>query len=189
MLSIFEFLDYDTFLSIWYWALVIISWSLTCHYTLGVPFDVVVRADRMGGQYAQDCDQLALIHARRIDTVLRRGGPFIAGFSAFVLVSLATLGFWFGYDIATALFMIGAPIGLAGILGARLSLRVLVGMISGEQLRRMIAKRRFWDQVIGVCAIFITALISAWHALSAELQAKNGTGLYEVFQSLLADWF
>ena len=188
-MTIFEFLDYDTFLSVWYWALVIIAWSLTCHYTMGVPFDVVVRANRLGGQHARDCDQLALIHARRIDTVLRRGGPIIVGFAAFLLVSLATLGFWFGYEIATAFFMILAPVGLVSALGARLSGRVLARSLAGESLRRMISRRRFWDQVIGVIAICITALITGWHAVSAELQATNGVALRDVVQSLLADWF
>ena len=188
-MAILTYLDYDTFLSVWYWVLVIVAWSLACHYTMGVPFDLVARADRQGGQHAADCDQLALIHARRIVSVLRRGGPVLVALTMFILVSLATLGFWFGYQVAVAFFLILAPIALVSVLGARLSMRVLAAGLSGEPLRRMIARRRFWDQVIGVCAISVTALAAGWHAVAADFQALNGITLGQALFKVLADWF
>ncbi len=188
-MAIFEFIDYDTFLSLWYWVLVIVAWSLTCHYTMGVPFDVVVRADRHGGQHTDDCDQLAMIHARRIATVLRKGGVFFVAFVAFLLASLATLGFWFDYQVASAFFLILAPICVVSIFGARLSLRVLAGNVTGDPLRRMITRRRFWDQVIGVCAIAVTALVTGWHAVAADFEALNGITLGQALLKALADWF
>lgn len=156
---------------------------------MGVPFDVVVRADRQGGQHADDCDQLAMIHARRIATVLHRGGPFLVGFGTFLLVSLATMGFWFGYQLALAFFLILAPIGFVSLFGARLSLRVLAASISGEPLRRMIARRRFWDQVVGVCAIALSALVTGWQVVAADFEALNGITLGQALFKALADWF
>jgi hypothetical protein len=189
VLAVFEFLDYGAFLSVWYWALVILAWALTCHYTMGVPYDVVVRADRLGGQHAADCDQLAMIHARRITNVMKRGGVFIVGAAAFTAASLATLGFWFGYEVAAAFFLILVPVGLVAALGARLSGKVLAQAVTGENLRKLISRRRFWDQVIGVLAICVTALFTGWHAVSDSLQASDGVDLGDVFMSLLAGWF
>ena len=186
---LFTFLDYQAFQSVWYWVLVIVAWSLTCHYTLGVPFDIVARANRHGGQAAEDCDQLVMIHARRIDDLMAKAGAIFVGSVTFLLVSLLTLGFWFGYELATAFFLILGPISLVGALGARLSLRVLSQTVTGEKLRAMIARRRFWDQFIGVVAVCFSAVTTAWHVVAGEFAAQNGVSLGRALLTMLADLF
>jgi hypothetical protein len=148
-LTIFDFLNYDAFLSVWYWALVILIWTVISHHTIGVPFDLVQRAARLGGQHAEDCDELAMIHARRIVGAVGTAGPLIAGAAMFLLTVLATLGFWLGQEMARAVFMILAPASLAAALGARLAGTVLNQALQGEDLRNALARRRRWDQVIG----------------------------------------
>jgi hypothetical protein len=48
--NVFEVIDMRSFSSLWYWIALAVMWSSASHYVLGVPFDLVQRARRRGGQ-------------------------------------------------------------------------------------------------------------------------------------------
>ena len=67
--TILDVIDPRSFSSLWYWIVLAVAWSSASHWVLGVPFDVVTRARRHGGQAALDLDDLAGVTA--LGAVLR----------------------------------------------------------------------------------------------------------------------
>lgn len=54
-----DFIDFSTFSSIWYWLFLALAWSSRTHWTIGAPFDAVIRADKRGGKWEDDLDAAA----------------------------------------------------------------------------------------------------------------------------------
>ena len=154
-------LSAKSFSSIWYWIITFLAWMLACHVTLGVPFDILVRAER-DASFAQDAEEAARIQVRRVVQIF--GSPMSRMCSvaaiAFFLAVLATFGFYYGYEVATASFMLIAPLVLVQILGVRLAFAADANEWSGPHLRAALNRRRFWNQVIGLFAITVTAAVA-----------------------------
>ena len=64
--TIFELIDMRSFSNLWYWIALAIMWSTLSHRVLGVPFDMVQRARKYGGQSAQDLDDMVRINVNRL---------------------------------------------------------------------------------------------------------------------------
>jgi len=86
-----------------------------------------------------------------------------------VLAVLAVMGFFYRVEFAQAVFLIGAPWALVGMLSVRHA-RVLTRLqIEGQALCKTLGRYRFFNQLIGLVAIFITAFWGMWHNLSATV--------------------
>jgi len=159
---IFQFLDFSSFWSLWYWILTVVTWSMTSHWTIGIPYDAVVRANRQGGVFAEHCDLLAEINAHRLTYYFDRGGLFFAGFVGFILAGVGTLGFYFHNELSAAFFMLIAPLSLVMAFSMRFAYRVQNKGWRGEELRKRLRWRRFWNQLIGALSISATATVAVW---------------------------
>ncbi|MGR3723647.1 component of SufBCD complex [Abyssibius alkaniclasticus] len=162
----FEILDLNSFWSLWYWILTVVAWSMNSHFTMGVPHDCVQRAERLGGAWEEHVDALAVVYSTRLRYFMERGGVFMAGFVAFILAVLVTLGFGFGSEIAQALTMLVAPLIFANVFTVRLALRVSRDGLKGAPLRLALSRRRLWNQVIGLCAILAQTGVATWYFLN-----------------------
>ncbi len=172
--SVIEIIDMRSFTSVWYWIFLAVAWSSTAHWTLGVPFDAVTRArrssGRASGQAAQDeLETLVHVNCNRIVHIMDISGLWIVVFGFFVLTILATLGFFYRIEFAQAVFLIAAPWTLVAMLSVRNARKLQAVAPVGEALRRHIARLRFYNQLIGLTAIFITAFWGMWHNLSATV--------------------
>lgn len=129
--AILAILDSRSFSTVWYWLMLATCWSLAGRSVLGVPPDVVhkvLRAnpDRAGhdpraeeGAAIALFDWLSLMLPRwRVDP---REGVWLTGLAAFALAILATLGFFYGLEMAQALFLLAAPFGLLAVMRYRLA--------------------------------------------------------------------
>src|SRR5690606_25683718 len=96
--SLFSTIDFRSFSNLWFWLVLAVAWSNVTHFVMGVPFDLVQRARRRGGEVMEDLNTLAQIQARRRMNILRTSGPWLVGFWMAVLSALATLGFVYGYE-------------------------------------------------------------------------------------------
>lgn len=150
----------DSFSSIWYWIMTGIAWSMTCHFTIGVPYDSLVRAHSKGGKHAEETELLAKLQVRRITGALEGAVSFIVAVVAFFLAILATFGFGYGYEIAQATFLLLAPLVLVHGLGIRLAFRIARDQVEGPALRKALVRRRFWNQVIGLSSIFVASMMA-----------------------------
>ncbi len=161
----FEFLDLKSFWSIWYWLLTIVTWSMTSHWTLGVPFDMIILAERKGEDFAERCEILIQINIDRLIYYFDKGGVFFSGFAAFMLAALGTLGFYMGSELFAALFMLVAPLTLVMVFTVRFAYKARRLGWTGEELRRRLRWRRLFNQVIGMVAIILTTMVAVIYFL------------------------
>ncbi|MFC4671872.1 component of SufBCD complex [Seohaeicola nanhaiensis] len=164
--SIFELIDMRSFSNLWFWIALAVFWSTTSHWVLGVPFDMVQRARRHGGQAEADLADIARVNVNRLLFIARISGLWILGFACFVLTMLALLGFWYGVEFAQALFLLAFPMSLVGLLSLSTAQQIETEESQGEQLCRRLTRHRLKVQLIGTASIFVTALWGMYQNLN-----------------------
>lgn len=164
--TLFELIDMRSFSNLWFWIVLAVVWSTTSHYGLGVPFDMVLRAKRHGGQTEIDLEDLVRINTNRLLFIAQMSGLWIAGFGCFFLTTLALLGFVYGNEFAQSLLLLGLPLSLVGLLSLSTARLIQEEDARGEQLRRRLTRHRLYSQIIGMISIFVTALWGMFQNLS-----------------------
>ncbi|WP_227268046.1 component of SufBCD complex [Roseobacter weihaiensis] len=164
--SIFELIDMRSFSNLWFWIALAVMWSTASHWVLGVPYDMVLRARRNGGQAQQDLEDLVRINTNRLLFIARVSGLWILGLACFVLTGLAVLGFFYSLEIAQALFLLGFPMSIVGALSLSTARLIEQEEAGGELLRKRLARHRLYVQITGVISIFLTALWGMYQNLS-----------------------
>lgn len=159
-------IDFRTFSNIWYWLAVMVTWAVATHWVIGVPFDMVVRARRQGGQAAQDLDILVAINLRRLLTLSGTPTVILVGIGAFVVTAAAMLGFVYGLELAQGLFCLVFPLVFVAVLTWRSCQRLALDQQTGPALIRALVRLRFWIQLIAITALFCTALLGIYVMLS-----------------------
>lgn len=164
--AILQVIDLRSFSSIWYWVLVAITWSTVTNWVLGIPSDLIHRARSKGGQAAIDLSDLVRINVNRQLNVAAMAGLWLMGIACFWLTGLALLGFVYGVEIAQAVFLLLFPLSIIG--GMSLSAGRLIAETDpqGDDLYRILLRQRLWTQIIGMSAIFITALYGMFQNLA-----------------------
>lgn len=160
--QVIELIDFRSFSNLWFWVAVAVMWSMASHWVLGVPFDMIVRARRQGGEVAEDVAALVAINTRRMVYILRVAGLWLVGGVAAVLSGLALLGFWYGIELAQAVLCLALPMTLVGALSARTTRRLQDGAAGGVPLFRTLSRHRMAVQGIGMVSIFVTAMWGMW---------------------------
>ncbi len=156
--SIFELIDMRSFSTLWFWIALGSAWVTAIHYVLGIPYDMVARAARQNGQAAADLQALARIRVRRLLGVAHAGGAWLVGAGAMVLTVLALLGFRYGLEFAQAVFLLALPLSLVAALSVRTAEDIARRDLTGEALRRRLARHRHAVQAIAMASIFFTAM-------------------------------
>lgn len=159
---VFELIDLRSFSNLWYWIMLGVVWSMASHWVLGVPFDMIVRARRHGGQTQDDLETLVRINTQRMLFISRTAGLGLAAVSSFVLSVLVVLGFCYGIEFSQALVLLLFPLMLLFMLSLRQARLIEAGAGQGEALHRRLSRHRFSTQVLGMIAIFITSLFGMW---------------------------
>ncbi|SPF80357.1 component of SufBCD complex [Pseudoprimorskyibacter insulae] len=163
---VFEVIDMRSFSNLWFWIILAVMWSTSSHWILGVPFDMVGRAQKVGGQAAVDLEDLARIHVNRVLYIAETAGLILLGLGCFVLTALFLLGAFYGIEFAQALFLLGFPTSVVWLLNIRLAKRIRDGQLQADALCTMLSRHRVWIQVIGMMSIFVTALWGMYQNLS-----------------------
>jgi putative effector of murein hydrolase LrgA (UPF0299 family) len=169
--SIFELIDMRSFSNLWFWIALAVMWSTASHWVLGVPYDMVLRAKRQGGQSEQDLEDLVRINSNRMLFIARVSGLWLLGFGCFLLTALFILGFVYDVEIAQALFLLGMPMSIVGLLSLSTARLINEEQATGEALRRRLARHRFFVQLTGVVSIFVTALWGMYQNFSIGVLA------------------
>jgi hypothetical protein len=158
-LGVFTIFGTASFQNIWYWAFSVLAWTLATQRTLGVPYDMLLRARRDPEELPR-VEWLAHHAAGRVTAVGARAGTAIAAAVGFALAGLFVFGFLSQYEIARASFVLAFPLAMIGYSTLRLALSVEKHDLRGAVLVRVLARRRFWHQVVAVLAI-LNALVTA----------------------------
>ena len=163
--ALFQVIDLRSFSSVWYWIVLAVTWSSVSHWVLGVPFDLISRARRHGGQDYADFVDLVRINTRRLLVIAQSAGLIIIAFTCFLLTSLAVLGFWYGFELAQAIFMLALPLSAVGAVSLATARKIVDLQPEGDDLFNTLFRHRIWTQVIGMVAIFVTAMYGMYQNL------------------------
>lgn len=164
--NVFELIDMRSFSNLWFWIALAVLWSTASHWVLGVPYDMVLRARRYGGQAEQDLEDMVRINTNRLLFIANVSGLWLLGLGCFLLTALGVLGFFYALEIAQALFLLGLPMSIVGLLSLSTARLIHQELASGEALRRRLTRHRLYVQIIGMISIFVTALWGMYQNLS-----------------------
>lgn len=159
---VLELIDLRSFSNLWYWIMLGVMWSSASHWVLGVPFDMIQRAHRHGGQAAADLETMVRINADRLLHVMRTSGSWLTGLGSFLLTVLAVLGFGYRIEFAQAVLFLVAPLTVLMLMSVRQAGLIEAGAGSGEALYTRLRRHRMGTQVLGMVSIFITSLWGMW---------------------------
>ncbi len=156
--TVFELIDMRSFSNLWFWISLAVVWSTASHWVLGVPYDMVQRADRHGGQPEVDLEDMVRINCNRMLYIGRVSGLWLLALTCAVLTGLGLLGFLYWIEFAQAVFLLAFPLAIVGGLSLATAGRIEAHELKGKALRRQLRRHRLYVQLIGVAAIFVTAM-------------------------------
>lgn len=163
-----QVIDLRSFSNLWYWIGLAVIWSCASHWVIGVPFDMITRARRHGGQAQADLETLVRINVERTLYIVQTTGLFLLGFACFVLTMLALLGWLYRTEFAQAVFLILFPLTLSGLLSIRTCRRIWDEEPLGDALHHRLIRHRQMVQLLGMVAIFVTALWGMYRNLTVS---------------------
>lgn len=153
-----ELIDLRSFSNLWYWIALAVTWSQASHWVIGVPFDMVMRARRIGGEATRDLDDMTRVCVNRILYIHQTAGVALVAVVAAILTCLGLLGFVYQVEFCQAVFLIAFPLSLVGILTLRTASRIAAENESGEALMNRLKWHRRAVQGVGMVSIFLTAM-------------------------------
>ena len=155
-----------SFSNLWFWIALAVLWSTASHWILGVPYDMVLRARRQGGQTEQDLEDLVRINTNRMLYIARVSGLWMLGIGCFILSGLVVLGFVYRIEFAQALFLLGFPMSIVALISLSTARLIQQEEATGEQLCKRLARNRLYIQITGLVSIFLTALWGMYQNMS-----------------------
>ena len=164
--SVFELIDMRSFSNLWFWIALAVFWSSASHWVLGVPYDMVLRARRVGGQAEIDLEDMTRVNVNRLLYIGRVSGIWILGFTCFVLSGLTVLAVWYRIEFAQALLFLVFPMSLIGALSLSTAKLIETEGSSGDLLHKRLGRHRIYTQMIGTVSIFVTALWGMYQNLT-----------------------
>lgn len=168
--NVFELIDMRSFSNLWFWIALAVIWSSTSHWVLGVPWDMVTRVRRdKDPDSLRDLEDMVRINTNRILFITRETGVLLAAFLGFVLTILCLLGFVYGNEFSQAMFLLGFPLSMVGLLSARTAQLIQDRGLCGDALIRRMGRHRLSTQIVGTVAIFVTAMWGMFQNMSASV--------------------
>lgn len=164
--TIFELIDMRSFSNLWYWVGLSIFWSTVGHWVLGVPHDMIRRAEKDGDpQLVHDVETLVAVHVRRLLFINRTAGVWMVASLSFALSGLLLLSFRYDVEFAQAVLCLVLPATLVYLLVLRTARIIEAGENTGAALLRRLRRHRQGVQAVGMVAIFCTAVFGMYQNL------------------------
>jgi len=167
-LALSRLIDLQTFASVWYWLAVIVTWSVASNWLIGVPFDILFGARKLGEAELADLENLVEINVRRIVKTNAIVGASIVALIAFGLSALGMMGFYYQLELAQGLFALSAPLTLIVLVNMRLAHQLHRAPLNGRDLVRKLFVVRLWTQIIAMVSLFFTAMYGMYFTISAQ---------------------
>lgn len=164
--TVFEVIDMRSFSNLWYWIALAVIWSSASHWVLGVPFDMVLRARRHGGQAETDLEDMVRINCNRLLYIGRVSGLWLLGFGCAAITGLVLLGFFYGMEFAQAMFFFAFPLSIIGLLNLSTARLVSSEAASGELLQKRLGRHRLYTQIIGMLSVLVTSMWGMYQNLA-----------------------
>lgn len=155
-----------SFSNLWFWIALAVLWSSASHWVLGVPYDLIQRAKRHGGQHAEDLNDMVRINVNRLLYIANTAGLWIVGTTTFFVSVLLVLGFFYKMQFAQALACLVVPMCLVSSLSVRAARKIEAGDNTGPALHRRLSRQRMATQAIGMFSIFFTSMWGMWQNIN-----------------------
>lgn len=155
---VLDLIDLRSFSNLWYWLALAVTWSTASHWILGVPFDMVLRARRQGGEAMADLEDMVRININRMLFIAHEAGLALLALASCILTTIGILGFFYAVEFCQAVFLIAFPLAIVWLLSLRTATRIRDQGVQGEDLCRRLNRHRVAVQAIGMVAIVITAM-------------------------------
>jgi hypothetical protein len=164
-----EVIDMRSFSNLWYWIMLAVQWSIVSHWVIGVPQDMIQRAQRESGEALQDLEDIVRINANRLLHLVDSGALILVGLACFWLSVVAVLAFYYQVEFAQALFFLLSPLTVVLWASVRTARLIVSAEGKGAALFRRLTIHRRVVQVIGMLSIAITAFYGTWQNFSASI--------------------
>ncbi len=165
--TIFEVIDMRSFSNLWYWIALAVAWSTASHWVLGVPYDMIQRAQRQGGQVQHDLEELVRINIGRLLYIARITGLWALGFVSAALTALGTLAFYYEVEFAQAVFLLALPMSIVAALSLSTARLIDQTQPRGHDLHKRLYRQRLYTQIIGMISIFVTSMYGMWQNMAS----------------------
>lgn len=166
-LTAFEVINMRSFSNLWYWIALAVVWSTASHWVIGVPYDMVLRAQRLGGEAQADLHDIVRVSVNRILHVSDTAGLWLTAFGCCALSMLAVLGFGYRLELAQAVFLLAFPLSLVAWMSVRTARQIREA--DGAGLYRTMRRLRLITQILGMISIFVTAFWGMWQNMSLSV--------------------
>ena len=164
--SVFEVIDMRSFSNLWYWIALAVLWSSVSHWILGVQHDAILRARRRTPDTAlADLHDLTRINTNRILFIAEVSGTWLALFGSAAVTMLGLSAFLYNVEISQAVFLMFAPMIVLAGLTVRTARKIQMRELQGDDLIKLLLRHRFATQLVGIVAIFITAMYGMYRNL------------------------
>ena len=147
-----------SFSNLWYWIGLAVIWSTASHWVLGVPYDMIQRARRQGGQSEADLHDMVRIMCNRMLYIGNVAGLWLLAFGSAMVSALFVLGFWYDIEFAQALFLFAFPLSVVGLISISTARLISDEQPTGDLLYKRLNRHRLYTQVIGMVSVFVTAM-------------------------------
>ena len=164
--TVFEVIDMRSFSNLWYWIGLAVMWSTASHWVLGVPYDMIQKAQRKGGQDEVDLHDIVRIMCKRLLYIGRVSGLWLLTLMSAILSGLFVLGFWYQIEFAQAVFLLAFPMAIVGLVSLSTARLIVDEDSSGPLLFKRLTRHRLYTQIIGMISVFITAMWGMFQNLS-----------------------
>ena len=161
----FELIDLRSFSNLWFWIMLAVFWSTASHYVLGVPYDMVTRASKHGGQAEQDLVDLVRINSNRLIYIADEAGSWLIAFATFFATVLFVSGFYQGVEFCQAVSLVFIPLLLIFALSVH-NARKTPGL-RGDALFKLLRRQRITIQAMGMVAILVSSMWGMYVNISA----------------------
>lgn len=154
-----------SFSNLWFWIALAVLWSSVSYWVLGVPYDMITRAQSQKGQAGEDLMDIVRVNVSRILYIGRISGLALTGVVTFFLTGLGILAFWYDVEFAQALFLLAFPLTIVGALSLSTAQLLVQEDPELDGLIRRLIRHRRWTQAIGMVSIFVTAIYGMYQNL------------------------
>lgn len=126
---------------------------------------MIQRGKRRGGQADIDVHDIVRVNVNRFTHLSQVAGLVLTGFVFFFLTALGLLGFYYWFELAQAFFLLAFPLSIIGALSFRTVQKIAENEPQGPDLYKVLFRHRLWTQIVGMIAIFFTAMFGMYQNL------------------------
>jgi hypothetical protein len=167
-MDLFYLIETNSFSSIWFWLLIAITWSSATHWVFGVPFDLVQKAVKEGGDAEARVHTLLKINVARLQNIQRIAGMIMVAVVSFLQTLFAALGFVYGSEFFQALFLLTFPLVFVGLITVTTARRLDHDLPTGKELYKLFRRTRLAIMFIGMASIFVTSMWGMFYLISVS---------------------